>query len=641
MKLPASASREERRIVTVLFVDMVGFTELAGRLDPEVVRALQTEYFIAVDEVIHRWDGVVEKHVGDAVMAVFGAPHSDGYDAYRAVRAGMQLPETVSGLRRPDGRPVRVRVGIATEEALVDLEAATDGGATDGGQRLVSGDVVKTAARLQACTAEGTVTVTSATQRATRTLVRYQRLEPATLVGKPEPVEIWRPVDAPAAYPADDVPLVGRAAELATVAEHVSRAARTGVPQVVSVVGPAGVGKSRLVRELSRYPGIGVADGVRWRVGRCLPAMGHDDALAELVRRGEGLAADRRPTVVVIEDLHWMDAAVAGFVHGLVSVAAARRLPVTVLLTARGDVTDRADWADRADCRVSLGALSATETVELLRHLADRAGRPAALVRHLLPLVCGNPMYAEAYLQLVTDRGTSGRPGIAMPIPEPVRAAVSARLDQLGVGDRTAALAASVLGRTVPADALAFLLGTTDDEAYATLRRLARAGLLVPRPTGLEYTFPDPAVRAVAYARLPHGVRVEHHRRAAVWLDALPGARRPTVARERARHWQAVLDLSRVLHRDATPYLQAAWRAIADTTRNDSSRLARPRPASSRPGRPARTAVTTAPIDIDAGVPGFVAAARRSVRHRLRPPRSPPAPGFAPKRNGCLAGDVG
>jgi len=187
---PAGRSMQtERRTVSVLFVDMVGFTELCGRLDPEDVRRLQVAYFHAVAAVIRRWHGVVEKYIGDAVMAVFGGRDSDDQDAYRAVRAATQLPEAVRQAHFPSGVRVRIRVGVATGEAVVDLARAVDGG-----YGFLTGDVVNIASRLQAHAAVGTVAVTAATRRATGSLIRYQALGLARVAGKTEPLEIWRPV---------------------------------------------------------------------------------------------------------------------------------------------------------------------------------------------------------------------------------------------------------------------------------------------------------------------------------------------------------------------------------------------------------------------------------------------------------------
>jgi hypothetical protein len=577
---------------------MVGFTGLACRLDPEDVRTLQTEYFRAAAEVIHRWNGVVEKYIGDAVMAVFGVPRSDGYDACRAVRAGMQLQEALSDRWFPDGQPVRVRVGIATGEALVDLAAISDGG-----QRFLSGDVVNTAARVQAHAGA---------------LVQYQHLDPVTVAGKPAPLDVWRPLEVtPGRTVTDrdeDVPLVGRQAELATIAGRIERAVRDRAPQLVSVVGAAGTGKSRLVRELAR---VSTGDATVWSVGRCSPCGTGHEALAEIVRgatadptAGPGFspeaeqewqgvllaAAARRPTVLVVEDLQRADAAVARFLRNLVTAAAGASppLPLVVIVTYRPESAGLIQL--EPDCRVSLGALGAARTGRLLRHLLDRAGQPATYAHRLLPLTGGNPMYAEAYVQMLAGGGLPAGPDLELPTPEPVRAVVSARLDQLRGADRTAVHAISVLGRGVSADALAFLLRTDRDDAYAILHRLERTQVLVRRSTTdpAEYTFSDPAMRAVAYARLPRAARIDHHRRAAGWLDALAGAGRADVARERARHWAAVLDLSRALHRDVAPYLRAARRAFADAAR----RRAVPGAATGQPTASAPTGRVCTHLDV-------------------------------------------
>lgn len=595
---PIPITQEERRIVTVLFVDMVGFTALACRLDPEDVRVVQTEYFSAVTEIIRRWDGVVEKYVGDAVMAVFGAPRSDGYDAYRAVCAGLQLQEVLSGRRLRNGQPVQVRVGIATGEALVDLAATTEGG-----QRFLSGDVVNTAARVEAHAVAGTVAVTAATRRATGDLVRYQRLDMITVAGKAEPLDIWRPLGvAPARVSIDrrdEVPQVGRQVELATVTERVERAVRDGVPQLVAVTGQAGSGKSRLVRELSRHPRIGAAGPVRWLVGRCSPHGGWPEALG-LSGRGSDLIDDQEtrsgwqrrllataasePTVLVVEDLDWADAVVVRFLRDLVTAAASAAQPVRLAVI----VTHRPRSIDsdvlQPNCRVSLGPLDREQTDRLVRALLRRAGQPTTLRNRLVPLAAGNPMYAETYVQMIAERGLPAGPDPELPAPERVRAAVSARLDQLSTTDRGALQAASVLGREVSAQALAFLLSTDSDNACAILRRLERADLLVrtSESGASRYTFSAPAVGAVAYALLPRTARADHHRRAAEWLDTLSGSGQPHVAVERARHWKAVLGLSRVLGRDVAPYLPAAQRAFADAARCRGMRRAANRVASDR-----------------------------------------------------------
>lgn len=180
----------QRRCVTVLFVDIAGFTELSAQLEPEALRAVQTEYFRCVADVIRRWGGVVEKYIGDAVMAVFGASGLDRRHALRAVRAGMQIVAALRRRRFPHAHSLRVRVGVATGEAVVDL------GASDGGQGLVTGNVVNVAFRVQSHATVGTVAVTDVTRRATGSVLSYRRLASVSVAGRPEPVELWRPDSA-------------------------------------------------------------------------------------------------------------------------------------------------------------------------------------------------------------------------------------------------------------------------------------------------------------------------------------------------------------------------------------------------------------------------------------------------------------
>jgi class 3 adenylate cyclase len=554
---------EERRTVSVLFVDIVGSTALVDRLDPEDVRALQQEYFGAVAGVLRRWNGVVEKYVGDAVMALFGGVESDGFDAYRAVRAGLEIQRLLDGRSLACGTRVRLRVGVATGEAVVDLAAARDAG-----HGAVSGAVVTLAARLQEHAPRGTVIVCAATRRATADLVDYRELPPATMAGKPAPVSVWQAAGSGPARPADgEIPFIGRRRELATLRDQVTRAVRDRTPRWVSVVGPDGVGRSRLLVELART--VGPVDGVpvRWCRAQCLPypdgaaaplaAMVRDDARigagddpATVRRRlraaygpvvpagrlsatvaalgallgptpeaaGPGTSrwrevllalAERQPLVVAVDDVDRAAPEVGRFLHELFAAATTRALPLVVV------VTHRPEWADllplgpaERQHRLTVPPLGTVDTGRLLRHLL---GDGSAVAR-LLPLVAGNPGYARAYAAQACAGDEPGEP----PVPEAVHRMVAARLDQFDGTGRAVVMAGAALGAGFTAEQLARLLDLDPEPLRPVLRELVAHGVLVWRTARHGYDVADRTLARVAYERLPRALRAEFRRRVAV-----------------------------------------------------------------------------------------------------------------------------
>ncbi|MEU5942148.1 adenylate/guanylate cyclase domain-containing protein [Micromonospora sp. NPDC047548] len=558
---------EERRVVTVLFADIVGSTALTERLDPEDVRALQRAYFDTVAGVLRHWHGVVEKYVGDAVMALFGARRSDGLDAYRAVRAGLEIQRALDRRPMPGGVRLQVRVGVATGEAVVDLAAAHDGG-----HGAASGAVTTTAARLQEYAPAGGVVVCAATHRATADLVEQHALAPVVLAGKALPVDVWR-VTSPGRPrpPRHEGPLVGRRRDLATAQDQLVRAAREHRPQWVSLVGPDGIGRSRLLHELRRA--LREVDGVavRWCVAHCPPypqgALGpvaelvrdlagvrEDDApavvhrrlaalvdglvaparttptvaaLAALLAAPEGTAtptggpaacrqvllalAARQPVVVAVDDLDRAAPELGRFLRALFAAATLRGLPLAVVATHRPHLADPVPVPDDRRCRVALAPLGAIDTGRLLRRLLTRAGRPAALAGRLLPLVAGIPGYAGAYVAATGDGDRE--PGL----PEAVRRTASARLDLLNGERRAALMAGAALGVGFTAPAVDRLLGWAPGRAATLLRRLAGEDALVRRDRHGRYEIVDPALRRAAYDRLPRAVRAEFSRRAEQW----------------------------------------------------------------------------------------------------------------------------
>ena len=257
------ARREERKIVTVLFADLVGFTSRAERLDPEDVRALLDPYWQHLRAELERFGGTVEKFIGDAVMAPFGAPLAHEDDPERAVRAALAIRDWV----RETEEDLQVRIAVNTGEALVLLGARPSEG--DG---MAAGDVVNTAARLQSAAPVNGVLVGESTYRATRHVIDYEGAEPVVAKGKSEPLAVWEAVEPRSRATIEAVssaPLVGRADELDLLVGSLQRARRDREPQLVTVAGVPGIGKSRLVAEL--YAVVDDDDEIiAWRRGRCL-----------------------------------------------------------------------------------------------------------------------------------------------------------------------------------------------------------------------------------------------------------------------------------------------------------------------------------------------------------------------------------
>ena len=287
-----AGGREERKVVTVFFADLVGFTGRAEQLDPEDVRAMLSPYYARVRSEIERFGGTVEKFIGDAVMAVFGAPVSHEDDPERAVRAALAAREAVQELNEANpALDLHVRIAVNTGEAVVALDARPSEG-----EGMVAGDVVNTAARLQAAAPVDGILVGETTYRATERNVEYRDCEPVEAKGKAEPIPVWEALGARARYGVDvaqrgGAELVGRGQELDLLLEALARVERERTPQLVTLVGVPGIGKSRLVWELAQAVDANPDRFIFWRQGRSLP-YGEGVAfwaLAEIVKAQAGI----------------------------------------------------------------------------------------------------------------------------------------------------------------------------------------------------------------------------------------------------------------------------------------------------------------------------------------------------------------
>jgi len=576
---------EERKIVTVLFADVVDSTATADERDPEDVRAALRPQVARMREELERFGGTFEKYIGDAVMAVFGAPVAHEDDPERAVRAALAIRDALPG----------VRGAVHTGEAVVSLAAASGTG-----EGIATGDVVNTAFRIEEAAAGGTVLVGEPTYRATQTAIEYGKRQLLQARGKAEPIAVYEALHTrtglrPTYMGPSLAPLVGRKEELSLILDTLARARRDRTVQLITLVGVPGIGKSRLVWELQRA--LEDESGlVIWRRGRCLPygdgvtywALGEmvkaqagildtdgativeaklrravrdlvpDQAEADWVEshlrpllaleaatgggRDEAFAAWRRffealaepgPLVLVVEDLHWADEGLLDFIDHLADWAVG--WPIVLLCTARPEFHERRrGWGARPNAAtILLPPLSAAETGTLVGLLLHQTQVPAELQQALLLRAAGNPLYAEEFVRMLVERGLLYQDGggwqlrdAPLPLPESVQAIIAARLDGLAPNEKAALRDAAVVGRGFWPGAVVAVSGLDRHTVDDVLRSLARKELV--RRLGasavageLQYSFHHALVRDVAYSQIPRAERAHKHRLAAEWIEAL------------------------------------------------------------------------------------------------------------------------
>jgi len=531
----------ELRLVSILFADLVGFTTLAEGRDAEDTRELLSRYFDLAREVIGRYGGTVEKFIGDAVMAVWGAPIAREDDAERAVRAGLDLVDAVRSL----GPGIAARAGVLTGEAAVTIGAINQG--------MVAGDLVNTASRLQSVAAPGTVLVGEATERAASRAIAFEAAGEQALKGKAAPVPAWRALRVVAELGGRrraetlEAPFVGRDDELRLLKDLFHATSRERRARLVSVIGPAGIGKTRLAWELSKYVD-GLVEDVWYHDGRS-PAYGDGIsfwALGEMVRARAGLletddepttrakiaatvaehvpdASERRwiepallallgldagsiasdelfgawrtffermaasaPVVLVFEDFHYADSGLIDFVDHLLEWA--RTLPIYVVTLARPDFLERRpDWGagKRSFTSIFLEPLAAAAMRDLLAGLVP--GLPENAIRAIVARADGIPLYAVETVRMLLGEGRLAlvegvyRPSgdlTQLAVPETLAALIASRLDALPPEDRALISDAAVLGQSFTLAGLSSVSGIGPDDLAARLRGLVRREVL-------------------------------------------------------------------------------------------------------------------------------------------------------------------
>jgi len=586
---PALPPREVRRTVTIVFCDLQGSTELGETLDPESLHEVKERYFAAMAAEITRHGGKIEKYIGDAIMAVFGLPLPHEDDALRAMRAaqGMRtaLKQVNVDLKERYGVELANRTGVNTGEVV----AVDDPNAT---QKLATGDAVNVASRLEQAAPPGEVYIGTVTYHLVRDAITAEEVEPLTLKGKSERVRAYRLIDA---HGLDgyvrraDSKIVGREEELAAVDVRLGELLQSRSARLVTIIGHAGIGKSRLAREVMAR---GAAAGARTVQGRCLPygdgitfwplrdiATGAADVraddspaearaklaaliddvdvtarLASAIGLSEGafalheinwaarkffekLAADR-PLVALIDDIHWAEPAFLELMEHVLDTA--ENAPILLLATSRPDMLEkRPDWGERTgSLRIELRPLSDAAAARVAENLLG-ATFPADVTARIVAAAEGNPLYVEQILAMLVDtqaiekqddgQWVRGKNYGDIDIPPTIKALLEARLGQLGRNERYAIEPASVIGLQFPVSAVASLepevARTGIDEQIATLTRKQFVQLMPSEDTDLIYRFHHHLVRDTVYAGLLKRARANMHVDFVRWADKVNAER--------------------------------------------------------------------------------------------------------------------
>ncbi len=589
---------EERKIVSVLFADLAGFTAHSDGADPEDVKARLRPYFARARDEIESLGGTVEKLIGDAVVGLFGAPTSREDDAVRAVQAAWHITGAIDALNSEDpALELAVRIAVDTGEVVVDVDSHVERGET-----IATGDVMNTASRLQAEAPVGSVVVGERAYRASAQAFEYEPMDPVSVKGKAAPIAIWRVVrprsqqdQAPLA------PLIGRSRELellGTVWDKVRADRRT---HLVTVIGPPGIGKSRLVRELqprlareglflkgrcrpygettgygafgqqvSQLAGIFETDPTNVAVGKlreCVASLLPGDEAKEVgahlaillglskegapdkqllyfsVRRFVEAVADAQPTAFVFEDIHWAEPALLELLESL--VVRLTDVPAYVITLARPDLFDtHPTWGGGLAryTAVHLEPLADDDAHELAAELLGGSDASSGYADRVVNASGGNPLFLEELAASVAERTAD----LVAELPTTVQAIISARLDALPRRHRQVLQGAAVIGRIFWRGPLAALL-VDDADLDATLDDLERRDFIRRQsgssvPEDREYIFKHVLTREVAYGTLPRAARRERHRAVAAFIERASGDRVRESASILAHHYREAGD---------------------------------------------------------------------------------------------------
>lgn len=528
--LPAPA-REQRKVVSVLFCDVTGSTELGERLDPEAVRTLLARYFARMKAIVESHGGTVEKFIGDAVMAVFGVPVVHEDDALRACRAAVEMRDALPAFG------IAGRIGVMTGEVVTGTE-----------ERLATGDAVNVAARLEQAAEPGEVLIAEETLRLVQDAVEVESLEPLQLKGKAEAVRAFRLLAVPGGLMRrHEATMVGRETELRRLHDAFAQAVHNRSCQLFTLLGSAGVGKSRLAAEFLRGVDATTASGrclsygegiTYWPVVEIIKqidALPKDVAAAEALRSllGEtegGTSAEEiawafrklleeraaeHPLICVFDDLQWAEETLIDLVEHVADLS--RDAPILLLCMARPDFLEtRPAWGGGKwnATAVLLEPLDATETDRLLDELG---GVDDALRERIVAVAEGNPLFLEEMVVLLRESGDE-----TVAVPPTIQALLAARLDQLEPGERSVLECGSVEGRVFHQGSVA-ALSSGDALVPARLLALVRKELVRPDPPqfgeGEAFRFRHLLIRDAAYNGLPKSARAELHERFADWLE--------------------------------------------------------------------------------------------------------------------------